>query len=179
MNKIRKSSHIRTSTRRPGQKLTRAETEQKQAQFLKSFASNGNVRIACAAAGIDRSTVRNWEEHDETFSMQYNLAKEDVNDAIRAEIFRRGMFGDEEYVTGFGKVVYHEGKPLTIRKKSDTLLMFHARARMPEYRDKQDIDLTHHFDQMAEQAKNDLLADLAATMPNEDKDTAYSEQPDS
>ena len=131
-----KSAHVRTSRRRQGIRLTKAQTIAAQAAFLKSFANNGNVRAACAQAGIDRSTVHAWEEHDETFSLRYNLSKEDVNDMIRAEIYRRAMIGEERFVTSMGKVVYHEEKPLTIREKSDTLLIFHAKARMPEYREK-------------------------------------------
>lgn len=125
-----------TSVRVKGQKISNEQRKETQEKFLKSFAANGNVRAACMAAGIDRSTVHYWSEHDEQFSMRYNLAKEDVNDAIRAEIYKRAVIGEERFVTSMGKVVYHDGKPLTIREKSDTLLIFHAKSRMPEYRDK-------------------------------------------
>jgi hypothetical protein len=125
-----------TSTYRSGPRFSKEQRKEVQKKFLKSFAANGNVRAACMAAGIERTTVHYWSEHDEEFSMQYNLAKEDVNDTIRAEIFKRAVIGEERFVTSVGKVVYHEGKPLTIREKSDTLLMFHAKSRMPEYRDK-------------------------------------------
>lgn len=149
----------RTSTRRQGQRPTEQEKQQAQQAFLKSFAANGNVRAACMAAGIDRSTIYAWAETDEQFSMQYTLAKHDVDDAIRAEIFRRAMYGEEEIITGMGKPVYEQiplmnadgtprldkngkpmyrnGKMLTQKRKSDLLLMFHAKARMPEYRDRQ------------------------------------------
>lgn len=132
---LQKNAH-RTSTRRPGQRLTAKETKEKQETFLKTFANTGNVRAACMQADIDRSTVHRWNEVDEHFSMQYNIAKEDVNDMIRAEIMRRAVHGEERYVTSMGKVVYHNEKPLTIKEKSDVLLMFHAKSRMPEYRDK-------------------------------------------
>lgn len=137
----KRTSHVRTTSRRNGVRLTKEETIQAKEKFLRSFAINGNVRAACLSAGIDRSTVYNWSEHDEQFSMQYNLAKEDVNDAIRGEIYRRAMIGDEKFVTSMGKVVYHDDKPLTFREKSDTLLMFHAKSRMPEYRDKQQLEV--------------------------------------
>ncbi len=157
-----------TSVRIVGQRLTKAQRKEAQEKFLKSFASNGNVRAACLSAGIDRSTVHRWNEHDEQFSMQYNLAKEDVNDTIRGEIFRRAMIGDEKYVVSGGMVVEYQGKPLTFRAKSDTLLIFHAKARMPEYRDKQHIDVSADFGKMAEQAKQALLNDLASLI-NDDK----------
>lgn len=135
-----------TSVHAKGRRMNSAQRKEAQEKFLKSFASNGIVRAACLAAGIDRTTVRYWEEHDEQFSMQYNLAKADVDDAIRAEIYRRAMFGEERYVTSIGKVVEHEGKPLTYREKSDTLLIFHAKARMPEYRDRQQVEHSGSID---------------------------------
>jgi hypothetical protein len=140
-NEFTSSTHKKTSIRSRGSRPSKEQRIEAQEKFLKAFASNGNVRVACLAAGVDRSAVHYWAEHDEQFNMRYNLAKEDVNDAIRGEIYRRGMFGDERYVTSMGKVVYHDDKPLTIREKSDTLLIFHAKSRMPEYREKQQVDL--------------------------------------
>src|SRR5215470_11125506 len=97
-----------TSVRVKGQRITKGQQKETQEKFLKSFAANGNVRAACMAAGIDRSTIHYWNEHDEQFSMQYNLAKEDVNDTIRAEIFRRAVIGEEEPLVSMGKPVYEE-----------------------------------------------------------------------
>lgn len=152
------TSHTRTSRRRQGVRLTAEQRITAQNTFLETFASTGNVRASCMKAGVDRSAVRQWEEHDTAFSVLYNQAKEDVNDAIRAEIFRRGMYGEEEIITSMGKPVYEQipvlnpdgtpkldknnkpimrqGKMLTQKRKSDVLLMFHAKSRMPEYRDK-------------------------------------------
>lgn len=160
-----KKGASRTSVRRHGTRPTAEERRVAQETFLKAFANNGNVRAACMAAGIDRSTVHYWAEHDEPFSMRYTLAKEDVNDAIRAEIYRRGMFGDEEYVTSMGKVVYHDGAPLTIRRKSDVLLMFHAKSRMPEYRDKQQVE---HSGSIDITSAKETLAEKLARLRGED-----------
>ena len=156
-----------TSVRVKGQKINKEQRKEVQEKFLKSFAANGNVRAACMASGIERTTVHYWNEHDEQFSMQYNLAKEDVNDTIRAEIFRRAVIGEERFVTSVGKVVYHDGKPLTIREKSDTLLMFHAKSRMPtEYRDNHKIDHTGSIDVIG--AKDLLLSKLEALRKKEE-----------
>ena len=143
-----KKNHVRTSSRSQGVRLTKEQTQEAQDKFLKAFASNGNVRAACMSAGIDRQTVYRWSEHDEQFTMKYNLAKADVDDAIRAEIYRRGMFGEERYVVAQGKLVYGpDGKtPLTFKEKSDTLLIFHAKSRMPEYRDKQQVEHSGSID---------------------------------
>jgi hypothetical protein len=134
--------HVRTSTRGKGQKLTRAESQILQEKFLRSFSMTANVRAACMQAGIDRSTVRKWEEHDETFSFRYKEAKEDANDLIRAELQRRAIQGYEKPVISVGKIVYDkDGKVLTEKVYSDSLLGLLAKARLPEFRDKQTIDL--------------------------------------
>jgi len=55
---------------------------------------------------------------------------------VREEIDRRAR-------RGWSETVYQLAKRAgTVRKYSDTLLMFHAKARMPEYRDKQQVELS-------------------------------------
>ena len=44
----------------------------------------------------------------------------------------------------------------------------YGKANLPEYKEKQQIDITAQIVDMAEQAKNELLADLAARI-HEDK----------
>jgi hypothetical protein len=130
-------------TRRQGQRLTPEEKRIAQEKFLESFSNTANVRAACMKAGIARRTVYAWQEHDETFSLQFKQAELDANDMIRGEIFRRGVQGYEKPVTSMGKQVYvddpkNKGKqiPLMERVYSDNLLALLARARMPEFRDK-------------------------------------------
>jgi len=154
------------NVRRSGQRPTTEQRIDAQDKFLKAFASSGNVRAACMAAGISRTSLYAWAEHDEQFALRYNLAKSDVDDAIRAEIYRRGMFGEERYVIAQGKIVYHEGKPLTIREKSDTLLIFHAKARMPEYKDKQQIDMTTTTSAKDVQSLQDTIAQALSPYPD-------------
>lgn len=183
----KKRASGRTSARRQGQRPTGEQKRQAQEAFLKSFANSGNVRAACMAAGIDRSTIYAWAEIDEQFSIQYNLAKQDVDDAIRAEIFRRAMYGEEEVVTSMGKPVYEQilltdpvdgtlkldkngkpmyrnGKMVTQKRRSDILLMFQAKARMPEYREKQQVEHSGYLE-VIQGARDALLADLA-TLPD-------------
>lgn len=139
MSETRKSSsHMRTSIRRPGHRLTKQQTQELQEKFLKSFSMTANVRAACMQAGIDRATVRKWEEHDETFGFRYKEAKADANDLIRAELHRRAIQGYDKPVISVGKIVYDkDGKVLTEKIYSDNLLGLLAKARLPEFRDKQ------------------------------------------
>jgi hypothetical protein len=114
----------------------RLSKKDKQRLFLEAFSQQGNVMVAARAAGVCRRMVYQWLEHDEDFSFAFNQAKEDAKDVLRAEIYRRGHDGWEEnqYYMGF-----LQGK---VRKYSDTLLIFHAKMLMPEYREKQSLEVT-------------------------------------
>lgn len=129
-------------TRRRGQRMTDKERKAAQEKFLKTFSETANVRAACKEAGIDRSQVYRWQEHDEIFGFKFRQASEEANDLIRAALWRRGLHGIERYVISQGKLVYGpDGKPLTEREYSDNLLALLAKARMPEFRDKSQLDV--------------------------------------
>lgn len=137
--------------RRRGQRMTAEERRIAQEQFLKTFAKNANVRAACMVAGIDRSQVYRWQEHDEEFSFKFNIATEEANDLIRGAMWLRGVDGITKPVVSMGKVVYVEEmgkdgkiekKPLTEKVYSDSLLSLLAKARMPEFREKQQIEVS-------------------------------------
>jgi len=106
-------------------------------RFLDEFAQHGNVSAAARVAGVGRSTVYQWQEHDEDFVAQYRLAELKARDAVDEEIHRRG-------VLGWNEPVYQGGKKVgTIRKFSDTLLIFLAKGMMPEkYRERLDVTQT-------------------------------------
>ncbi len=116
--------------RRHGTKLKKGERGRAQKRFLKKFAKDANLAMACRYAGISRSTVYRWIDGNiDGFAPVYKEAEEDAKDAIRAEIYRRG-------VTGWKEPVFYKGmKVESIRKFSDTLLIFEAKRRMPDYRD--------------------------------------------
>lgn len=128
--------------RKTGKHLSKQEKQETQDKFLASFAENANVSLSCKIANISRTIVYEWQEHDEIFSMRYKIAEQEANDVIRAEIYRRGVEGYEKPVVSMGKVVYGpEGYPLTEKVYSDNLLSLLAKARMPEFKDKQQIDM--------------------------------------
>lgn len=107
-----------------------------KAAFLESYATHANVMMAARAAGVHRTTVYTWLEKDEAFSLAYHQAKEDAKDVLRAEIYRRAHDGVEEPVYQSGVLAG------TVKKYSDTLLIFHSKALMPEYREKSSVELT-------------------------------------
>jgi hypothetical protein len=128
--------------RRQGQRMTAEERKQAQEVFLQSFALTANVRAACMKAGIDRSQIYRWQEHDQDFSFRFKQASEDANDMVRAELFRRAVQGYEKPLVSMGRVVLDENtkEPLKEKVYSDQLLALLAKARLPEFRDKQQIE---------------------------------------
>lgn len=152
------TSLTRARKRRQGKRLTQKERKVAQDAFLAVYADCANIRASCAAAGIDRSTFYQWTEHEEHFSMRFNQVEKDANDMLLSEAWRRGVTGVEEPVVSMGQVVYdfdpvvdedgnqvfnergkpvfNKGKPVTVKKYSDSILTMLIKAKMPEYREK-------------------------------------------
>lgn len=136
--------------RRPGHHLTEAEREAIQEKFLKTLSMTANIRAACLAVGIDRSTVYYWQEHDDPFSLRFTIANQEANDMLLAAAWERGVKGVEKPVVSMGRQVFvtetvdgkEVAKPLMERVYSDSLLSLLMKARMPEFRDKQAVELT-------------------------------------
>lgn len=139
---MNKEKHTATPKKRAqGQKLNVAEIGATQDAFLKDLSQHGNILLACKSANIDRSTFYRWKEKPQ-FLKRYEAALEDAKDTIKAEIFRRGHDGVDEPLISLGRPVYDDdGKLVMVKKYSDSLLMFHAKMLMPEYRDRQQVDL--------------------------------------
>lgn len=155
------SEQFYTSTlkkRRRGQRMKAEQRIAAQVMFLSAYEHTANILASAEQAEIDRTLVYYWQEHDEQFSFAFHLADAAANARIEAEIRRRGIEGVEEPVVSMGQIAYEyepvldsegkqkedsKGKPMwkrgrmiTTRKYSDTLLIFYAKRRMPEYRDK-------------------------------------------
>ena len=106
----------------------------KKKAFLAAFRATGNVRLACEAAEVGRSTHYRWLA-DAAYEEAFELAKEDAADILEAEATRRAVEGVEE-PTG-----WYKGVPGGyIRKYSDTLLIFLLKGLRPEvYRDRMEV----------------------------------------
>ncbi|MDE1904975.1 MAG: hypothetical protein KGH75_00810 [Rhodospirillales bacterium] len=135
--------HARDGRRSQGQNIPRKIKPGVQAAFLAAFVELANEAGARRVAQIDRATVIWWEEHDPTFSMRYHAAQADVNDALRGEMFRRAVYGVPEPVVSSGKLIRNDdGTPMTVQKYSDPLIVKLATARMPEFREKQQVEMS-------------------------------------
>ncbi len=129
-------SRVRALARKPGESLTPEERLRLQDAVLEAYADKGTIRAACIKVGIHRSTFYDWQEKDETFSFRFKQAQALYDESLRDEINRRAKEGWLEPLVSAGQRLG------TVRKYSDTLLIFHSKMRMPEYREKTQVDMT-------------------------------------
>lgn len=103
--------------------------------FLEGYRRSGNIRAAAEAAGIARRTHYNWIESDPEYAGAFEEAREDAADVLEAAAWKRAVVGVEE-PTG-----WYQGMPGgTVRKYSDTLLIFLLKGMRPEkYRDRHEL----------------------------------------
>jgi hypothetical protein len=109
-------------------------TQLAQTRFLAAYVRTGaNVAAACRMAGISRPCHYNWLKLDASYKERFEAAHADACDAVEEEIKRRGQDGYDQPVVYRGVISRDEqGQPVVVRKYSDGLLMFRARALMPE-----------------------------------------------
>lgn len=124
-----------------------------KARFLAAYVIAGTVRAATAAAHISRETHFSWlresgPEYDPQYAAAFAHTKTEAGERLKEEAIRRAHDGVEEPVIFKGKLCGRwldadgqptfEGMPdatfvpLTIRKKSDVLLIFLLKAAFPE-----------------------------------------------
>lgn len=180
---------------RPTRALSReAARKEAKAKFIEFLREDPTVSLACEYIDMSRESVYNWREKDQKFAKAWDDALERAKDVARSSIYKRGILGWEEPMVSMGQIVCEEkllldqdgnpqfdkrgkpimvkGEPILMRKWSDGLALAYAKANLPEYKEKQQIDINAQIFDMAEQAKDGLLADLAAAIENEDKEQA-------
>jgi hypothetical protein len=108
--------------------------------WLEAFRKAGTVTAACELAGIHRSTAYD-ARIDEQFARAWDEIEMETTDAMEREAYRRGVEGVDEPLVSAGKHV------MTVRKYSDTLLIFMLKARKPEtYRDNVKVEHAGRID---------------------------------
>ena len=112
-------------------------THPQQRAFLAAFRETGNVRLACQAAKVGRSSHYRWSEEDPSYQRAFEMAKQDAADILEAEAQRRAVEGVEK-PTGW----YRGQAGGKIREYSDLLLIFLLKGLRPDvYRERQEIEL--------------------------------------
>lgn len=125
--------------------LSREAEEKKIAKrkerFLAALSKVLMVTAAAKAAGVGRRTVYNWRDTDPEFAARLQDHADEIDDAIDAELDRRGRVGWIEPV--FGNLGGKEGTGIVgeIRKFSDAALIFRAKTR-PSGRFRERVELT-------------------------------------
>lgn len=105
-------------------------TRKKAVRFLERLAETGNVSLAAQFAGLSKQTAYNHRHSDDEFARQWDDALDTATDLLEQEARRRAYEGVDE-------PVFYKGDEVgTIRKYSDTLLIFLLKGLRPEkYRD--------------------------------------------
>lgn len=152
-----------THTRRTGPIQWPDDIPAIKAAFLEEYVANGGIIAHAAnAAGVSRETIRNWARRDEQFALAFEDAKQEANDTLRRELVRRATEGWQHEVYQQGRFVGYE----TV--KSDNLLMFLMKSRMPEFRDRVDITSNDQHinarETIVEAANDAETTDLAARL---------------
>ena len=101
--------------------------------FLDEYRQRGNVRAACRASGIDRTTAYAWRQENETFKELWINAREEATDLLEEEARRRGH-------DGIDKPIYYKGKKVDVIKEySDRMLEILLKANRKKFRDKVEV----------------------------------------
>lgn len=150
----------------------------KKRALLAAFAEGGTILHACRAVGVGRRTHYGWMASDPAYAEAFADAREQAADALEAEARRRAVEGVEE-------PVYQGGKQVgTIRRYSDTLLIFLLKGARPEkYRDRVTAEhtgpgggplrVTHEVDTLTPEERDDLIRHAAAALADdEDSESA-------
>jgi hypothetical protein len=152
--------------RRRGQRMTAEERDQAKQKFLDSFKLNANLTLASMQAGVDRSQIYRWQEHDDQFAAAFREAELAANDMLLAAAWQRAVKGVEKPVVSMGKQVYVDGKPLMERVYSDTVLLRLMSWRIPGFSEKTQVEHSGQIDIAGSQQS--LLAKLQS-MAQENK----------
>jgi hypothetical protein len=158
-------------------------TPEKLTAFCATLAETCQVGKAAAAVGISRYTAYIWRKNDPEFAARWDEAMKAGLLVLEDEMHRRAVDGVAEPVLHQGQPTYltehytdDEGNPavrtkldehgqpipMTVRKYSDTLAIFLAKAHDPEkYRDNSKVELAGSL-QLTTLSDEDLEAEIAS-----------------
>lgn len=108
--------------------------------FLNALRNSGNIRAACQASNIDRSTAYRARERSAEFAAAWDEALEEAIDTLEAAAWQRARDG----VVRREPIMYQGRKvgEKVIVEYSDTVLIQLLKAHRPEkYRERFDIEI--------------------------------------
>lgn len=101
--------------------------------FLAALRDGLSVSNAATKSAMSRAAVYDWRGDDEEFAKDWDDALEGGTDLLEDEATRRALHGTDEPVFQNGK---HVG---SVRRYSDTLIIFLLKARRAKFRDMKPI----------------------------------------
>jgi hypothetical protein len=125
--------------------------------FLTALRESGNIRVACEAVGIERSTAYDYRNADIEFKERWERALEEAADLLELEARRRAYEGVRRLKFDRGTLITipledadgkpvldADGKPVLVpyveHEYSDTLLIFLLKGARPEkYRERAEV----------------------------------------
>jgi len=108
----------------------------KRDAFLAAYAEVGTVTHAADIVGVHRNAHYNWMQ-DPEYVEKFREAEKQAADVLEKEVRRRA-------VEGVLEPVFYQGQECgTVRKYSDTLLIFATKGALPQkYRENVSMELT-------------------------------------
>lgn len=141
-------------------------TPKKRERFLAALAECGSVTRAAAAVAVSREAVYRRRRADRDFAAGWDAAVDAAAAVLEEEAFRRAHDGVEEPLTcAKGLIRDADGVPVTVRKYSDTLLIFLLKGARPEkYRE--NVKVSGHVEHslIPTGAARDLADELLAAV---------------
>ena len=110
-------------------------TDERKQKFLTVYADLGRLNEAARAVDLCPETIRVARKEDDEFSAAVAEAYRDFCDTLEKEAYRRAVEGWEEPVFQGGVLVG------TVLKRSDRILELMLKRHIPEYRDRQTVDM--------------------------------------
>lgn len=120
-------------------------TDEKRDEFLQAVSdAGGNISEACRVTLVSRPQVYTQRKGDPEFAKALEEARELGVEALEDECRRRAYDGVDEPVIWQGKRALDDnGVPMSIKKYSDTLLMFLLKGAKPgKYRERYDHEVS-------------------------------------
>src|SRR6185437_10625234 len=118
----------------------RARMAKKKSLFLERFAETGNITQSARAAGIARTTIYLWLEHDDTFQSAFHDAEKQAIDVLDHACWTRAKDGVPIERSTYDR----QGNLVAVEKRieySDSLAMFLLKSRdRAKYGDKVQSD---------------------------------------
>ena len=114
-------------------------SDTKKRRYLSAYVETGNHSASAAKAGVTCRTTLNWRKDEsienQRFLHAFEIAEKLRCDRIDDEIYRRA-------VNGWHEPVFYQGEQVGEKwRRSDVLLIFAAKAMMPEkYRERYEVE---------------------------------------